>query len=177
MMRIIRADRFEDMRLRMEAEDAALHNAVVREVRGETPAGVIAELTDGYACKEHGTHHGLVFDGPQSSAIEAVLRLYCPRDPATLDGAEIIAAERKRQIEQEGWSEEHDDTHKRGQLALAASCYALPPYERGRALDWPWDRKWWKPTPDDRIRELAKAGALIAAEIDRLKRLASTEGP
>ena len=27
-----------------------------------------------------------------------------------------------------------------------------------------------KPTPDDRIRELTKAGALIAAEIDRLLR-------
>ncbi|MEM5768085.1 MAG: hypothetical protein AAGU23_06610 [Bacillota bacterium] len=27
-----------------------------------------------------------------------------------------------------------------------------------------------KPTPDDRIRELKKAGALIAAEIDRLQR-------
>jgi len=26
----------------------------------------------------------------------------------------------------------------------------------------------WKPTPDDRVRELVKAGALIAAEIDRL---------
>jgi hypothetical protein len=28
-------------------------------------------------------------------------------------------------------------------------------------------------TPNDRIRELKKAGALIAAEIDRLQRLAS----
>jgi hypothetical protein len=29
----------------------------------------------------------------------------------------------------------------------------------------------WKPTPGNRIRELEKAGALIAAEIDRLSRL------
>jgi hypothetical protein len=29
----------------------------------------------------------------------------------------------------------------------------------------------WKPSPDNRIRELAKAGALIAAEIDRLERI------
>ena len=35
-------------------------------------------------------------------------------------------------------------------------------------MHWPWNVVWWKPTPDDRIRELAKAGALIAAEIDRL---------
>lgn len=34
--------------------------------------------------------------------------------------------------------------------------------------EWPWDEMLWKPTPDDRIRELAKAGALIATEIDRL---------
>ena len=31
-----------------------------------------------------------------------------------------------------------------------------------------WDDTWWKPTPDNRIKELIKAGALIAAEIDRL---------
>ena len=36
---------------------------------------------------------------------------------------------------------------------------------------WPytWAEKWWKPSPGDRIRELEKAGALIAAEIDRLQ--------
>jgi hypothetical protein len=33
---------------------------------------------------------------------------------------------------------------------------------------WPWAERFWKPTPDDRVRELVKAGALIAAEIDRL---------
>ena len=36
---------------------------------------------------------------------------------------------------------------------------------------WPWALSQWKPTPDDRIRELTKAGALIAAEIDRLTEL------
>ena len=82
----------------------------------------------------------------------------------------LIAAERQRQIEQEGWSPEHDDAHCRGQLGMAAACYALPPNNHVRTLDWPWDRKWWRPTPDDRIRELVKAGALIAAEIDRLQR-------
>jgi hypothetical protein len=30
---------------------------------------------------------------------------------------------------------------------------------------------WYKPSPENRIRELEKAGALIAAEIDRLLRL------
>ena len=89
-------------------------------------------------------------------------------------GLEIIAAERQRQIEQEGWTPEHD-------AAIAASAYALPDYCRHivRHYDgypkevsyprgWPWDAKWWKPCPGNRIKELAKAGALIAAEIDRL---------
>jgi hypothetical protein len=100
-------------------------------------------------------------------------------------GIELIAEERMRQIEVEGWTIEHDKTHYNGQIALAAACYALPDHiqplsvESGmmtgvfltvkRMAFWPWSRKWWKPTPDNRIRELVKAGALIAAEIDRLQ--------
>lgn len=38
---------------------------------------------------------------------------------------------------------------------------------------WPWEPGWWKPGKGnsyaDRVRELVKAGALIAAEIDRLQ--------
>ena len=42
---------------------------------------------------------------------------------------------------------------------------------------WPksWDIIWWKPTPKDRVRELAKAGALIAAEIDRINGVDGSE--
>jgi len=39
-----------------------------------------------------------------------------------LDGVALIAAERRRQIEAEGWTPEHDDEHTRGQIALAAAC-------------------------------------------------------
>lgn len=35
---------------------------------------------------------------------------------------------------------------------------------------WPWEHRWYKPTPEDRVRELTKAGALIAAAIDDLLR-------
>jgi hypothetical protein len=96
-------------------------------------------------------------------------------------GAIHIAAERTRQIEKEGWTAEHDDEHDGGELAKAAACYALRGENAviGRdavtielsKLLWPWDWKWWSPTPNNRIRELEKAGALIAAEIDRLLRL------
>ena len=96
-----------------------------------------------------------------------------------ISGAELITKERQRQIEQEGWSAEHDDEHTEGQLAIAAACYAfdavaLPTIDSKRFIcdNWPWSRQWWNPTPDDTIRQLTKAGALIAAEIDRLLRLA-----
>ncbi len=91
------------------------------------------------------------------------------------DGVAAIAAERRRQVEAEGWTPEHDDQHTRGELARAAACYALA-YDLGseRELLWPWAEDWWKPA--DRIRDLEKAGALIAAEIDRLKRAAARAG-
>ena len=94
------------------------------------------------------------------------------------DGACIIGTERHRQIEAEGWTSEHDDDQDGRELSTAAACYALPEHTQIGDRDhvvlrylWPWDKEWWKPTPKDRIRELAKAGALIAAEIDRLLRL------
>ncbi|MCM0757438.1 hypothetical protein M7775_02505, partial [Sporomusa sphaeroides DSM 2875] len=45
-------------------------------------------------------------------------------------GIELIAAERQRQISQEGWTPEHDDQHANGELALAAACYAIPSHRR-----------------------------------------------
>lgn len=94
-----------------------------------------------------------------------------PVAPDGADGVSRIAAERRRQIEVEGWTAEHDadittdgEWHTSGQLAKAAACYAV-----GDPAGWPWGAAWWKPGAS-RIRELEKAGALIAAEIDRLLR-------
>lgn len=86
-------------------------------------------------------------------------------------GVELIREERIRQIHEEGWTLEHDAQHTDRSLAFAAACYAV--HSHGIGFDglpiiWPWDREWWKPS-DDPIRNLAKAGALIAAEIDRLQ--------
>jgi len=89
---------------------------------------------------------------------------------------ELIAEERARQIEQEAWSIEHDDGHKQQELARAGACYVIDyckPTHLGFA--WPWDVRYWKPTPKDPIRQLVKAGALIAAEIDRLQRIEARE--
>lgn len=67
-------------------------------------------------------------------------------------------------------------------LSVAAACYAAPEYTdsfdwpRSRILPlWPWDGSAWEPTPNDRQRELVKAGALIVAEIERLQRIEKRE--
>lgn len=39
--------------------------------------------------------------------------------------ARDVLAERRRQIEAEGWTPEHDDAYAEGDLAQAASCYSL----------------------------------------------------
>jgi len=98
-----------------------------------------------------------------------------------MNGAQMIAVERARQIEDENWSAKHDDEHINGELADAAAVYAMKSSFRSRRVRggcgtetvaselWPWDCEWWKPQ-GGRIKQLVKAGALIAAEIDRLKR-------
>lgn len=84
-----------------------------------------------------------------------------------------IAAERARQIADEGWTLEHDDKHASGELAGAAACYALNGIAHWAArqaveMFWPWNREWWK--PKDRRRDLVRAAALIVAEIERIDR-------
>ena len=99
-----------------------------------------------------------------------------------------VLAERQRQIEAEGWTEEHDDQHADGSMALAACCYASMAaayaevctggwspeqidYVRLQpGYNWPrsWSRAWWK--PKNPRRDLVRAAALLIAEIERLDR-------
>ncbi|EOU9508964.1 hypothetical protein ACOJK1_005342 [Pseudomonas aeruginosa] len=93
-----------------------------------------------------------------------------------------VQAERRRQVEAEGWTPEHDDEHSHGQMARAAACYALAgssaPNDGTAALlvslAWPWDEQWWKPSTAR--RDLVKACALALAEIERLDRATATQG-
>lgn len=92
-----------------------------------------------------------------------------------ISGVARISQEREHQINEKGFGADRDEQYVRGELARAAVCYALPrrlreasPIQRAPSL-WPWGADSWKPSPGDRVRELAKAGALIAAEIDRLQ--------
>lgn len=98
-------------------------------------------------------------------------------------GVRLIGAERTRQVTEEGYDAEHDRDHAE-QLAHAAISYGAfaavtvqQGYSREDALSrggsivpsmWPWSSHYWKPTGDP-VRDLVKAGALIAAAIDALE--------
>ena len=120
-----------------------------------------------------------------------------PKPPPT--GAELIAAERERQMSQEGWDAQHDDMHTDGELALVAALYATPTplfqkvnpgKDQVSFIDpWPWFDTievtrygdglttevpaWDKRKKHSKLRKLVIAGALIAAEIDRLQRISN----
>jgi hypothetical protein len=93
--------------------------------------------------------------------------------------ARDVLAERRRQVEAEDWTLEHDGMHDSGEMAQAAACYALHTEPVGNIGDylrfWPWDAEWWK--PKDRRRNLVRAAALILAEIERLDRAATPALP
>ncbi|MEO0797361.1 MAG: hypothetical protein AAFX93_19590 [Verrucomicrobiota bacterium] len=101
----------------------------------------------------------------------------------TNDAIQLIVDERNRQIDKEDYSPEHDDLHDECELGLAAECYVhaarmnmlhpqieIPHWAAGPGGIWPWEIESWKPSQDP-IRNLVKAGALIAAEIERLQRI------
>ena len=87
-------------------------------------------------------------------------------------GADLIREERRRQIEQEGYNDLHDRHHTPQVLCRAAAGYALHEDPSKLVADaaanlWPWSKEFWK--PKDQLRNLVRAGALIAAAIDRLQ--------
>jgi hypothetical protein len=92
-----------------------------------------------------------------------------------------VAAERQRQIEAEGYDQDHDDEHVNDEIAALACFYAMPPGAREwdtsstgyglRLGDAILPHGWASIEDGDRRRELVKAGALILAEIERLDRI------
>ena len=95
-----------------------------------------------------------------------------------MTGVELIAAERTRQVEVEGWTQGHDDGHESGEIAVAAAELAVDGTD-SRVTDTYADYEGpidhcgslakfgHRGTTPDRVRTLVIAGALIAAEIDR----------
>lgn len=82
-----------------------------------------------------------------------------------------VGAERRRQIEEEGFDYVHDDRHKEGDLERAGAAYALVRCRRGGwfiADLWPFHSSWWKPR--SHRENLVSAAALLIAAIERLDR-------
>lgn len=108
-------------------------------------------------------------------AIEEGGRLMAELAALRADAARDVLTERRRQVEAEGWTPEHDDEHGNGEMAEAAACYAACAETHSMTghppMSWPWSPHWWKPSPDQR-RNLVKAAALLLAEIERLDRTA-----
>jgi hypothetical protein len=94
---------------------------------------------------------------------------------------QAVIAERRRQVEVEGWDDAHDSEHEIGELATAGAAYARKAalhlnvtvgYVGNAAFycpnEWPWSQEWWKPTGFR--RDLVKAAALILAEGEKFDR-------
>lgn len=88
-------------------------------------------------------------------------------------GIESVIKERKYQVIRKGFDWLHDDQYENDELIRGALAYLTPADERdidketGAPKDFPWKPKWWKSSPDDRIKDLIKAASLIISDIDR----------
>jgi len=96
----------------------------------------------------------------------------------TISGSDLIRIERLRQVTSEAYKPAGDVGHADA-LVSAATAYSInslfllvPGEADGYSADtplapWPWAAEFWKPTGDP-VRDLVKAGALIAAALDAL---------
>lgn len=89
-----------------------------------------------------------------------------------MTGAELIKEERERQIKEECYNATHDSFHNVDEFVKAAVSYSIidlkDSQENYAYAWWPWNETSWK--PKDRLRNLVRAGALIAAAIDKLNK-------
>jgi hypothetical protein len=101
------------------------------------------------------------------------------RDALRSPALQAVLAERIEQIERHGHDAHHDDMHDGAEIAAAAAAYLVA--YRGEADDipahlvmtkslelWPWAPETFRPSGE--VEMLAKAGALILAELDRVIR-------
>ncbi|OQP37327.1 hypothetical protein IB62_016525 [Xanthomonas euvesicatoria] len=152
------------------------------------PVGVPADVRGAIS----GLAHMVLLDSPHVArmhvkVIDAWLNATHPQPAAAVPstGVQAIAEERARQVQVEGMTPECDAGYRYGQLAWAAVAYlqlsAMELRDGGRAhiatasppACWPWDASWWKPR--DVRRDLVRAGALIAAQLDAIDQQARPE--
>lgn len=130
--------------------------------------------------------------GTYITRAESLQLIAVARRAETTNAARDVLAERRRQVEAEGWTRANDDGYTDHSLAKAAAAYAMAAateHAERAVLDdfgnkgltfylkhmWPtsWEPAWFK--PKSRRADLVKAGALILAEIERIDHAASSE--
>lgn len=130
--------------------------APYEDLEGNTTQTLSTSLPGGY--------HGLAYSDELPAGCIIV---WVPDESLPGPGVGLVAMERMRH-EMLGYDAIHDAGHAH-QLVDAAGCYAKAgSYRPGSTpLGWPWQSSDWKPS-EDPVRNLTKAGALIAAAIDSL---------
>ncbi|MCY1406395.1 hypothetical protein D9M71_216580 [compost metagenome] len=122
-----------------------------------SPVATVCFLQQALNCLGPAWQHPLQADGAQDEQVAW-------RD---------VRDERRRQVEAEGWTPEHDDEHCAAELPRAAAAYILNGSNDEAPAIWPWAKSWWKPR--DVRANYVRAGALILAEIERLDRAAAPQ--
>lgn len=151
----------------------------IRETFDAGPKGVTAppasmlravEFEDDDEPAEVGIDLRAALDAAQDEIERLLVEIATLRAAGDSPGVGMIAEERSRQVIVEGYTREHDAEHGARLLSMAAMAYTVP---RGGLMEpmwqplrfWPWRSAEFKPS-SDRVRDLTKAGALIAAAID-----------
>jgi hypothetical protein len=88
-----------------------------------------------------------------------------------------VGAERRRQIEVEGYSYDHDDQYRQGELERAGAAYALYSCRPGFWFVndiWAFSRRFWKPR--SHRENLVRAAAFLIAAIETIDRREQSGG-
>jgi len=104
------------------------------------------------------------------------------RRPRKIEGIELFSLELER-VRAKGRTVAHDRQYVLGELAFAGASYAQVEGAQAKVVTqsgkepnveimgplkiWPWAQQHWKPS-NSRLRNIVRAGALLAAEADRL---------
>jgi hypothetical protein len=180
------ANAAECLRAEHRAEAAEAESARLVSERRELAAQVaglrsVVAVVEALADKWKNTpgafvQHGSVLSSAwreASLSLDAAIASVAPdtATPGEADGAALIAAERQRQIDAEGYTPEHDADHKMSQFVATAVSYLGGGWSNiGQA--WPIKRATGRVGDGYyQRRDLVKAGALIAAAIDRLDQI------
>jgi len=149
-----------------------------RPINAEGCKPKISTLLSGMSCT--GAAPGRDLDNAEGCRPDLNISALLAGERGSYSVAGEVLKERIRQITVEGYTTEGDDRYTTGQLADAASAFAvwaytwnMPPKCTHIPAGWPWAPETWKPTSQRQM--LIKAGTLILAELERLDRMEISE--